>query len=108
AVMQYINYEEGIIQHYGIEFKGWMYEKFVNQSELSMAVEPLCKLVDTINAGDCKFIKLTTEEHWEHLASYRAKIIAGELKAHERKTQSDAWTKKWKGKAMKNDYSEDD
>ncbi|KAF8236919.1 hypothetical protein L208DRAFT_1078784, partial [Tricholoma matsutake] len=109
AVMQYVNYEEGIIQRYGdgIELTGWTYEKFVNPSELSTAVEPLHKLVDAINAGDCKFVKLTTEECRECLASYRAKIAVGELKARERKTRSDAGTKKRKRKAM-NNISEDD
>ncbi|KAF8226690.1 hypothetical protein L208DRAFT_1300518, partial [Tricholoma matsutake] len=107
AVMQYVNYEEGIIQHYGVELMGWTYEKFVNLSELSTAVEPLRKLVDAINTGDCKFVKLTTEERQERLASYRAKIAAGELKARERKIWSDAGTKKRKRKAM-NNVSEDD
>ena len=105
--MQYVNYEEGIIQRYGVELTGWTYEKFVNPSELSTAVEPLRKLVDAINAGDCKFVKLTTEERRERLASYRAKIAAGELKARERKTRSDAGTKKRKRKAV-NNVSEDD
>ena len=106
--MQYINYEEGIIQRYGVELTGWTYEKFVNPSELSTAVEPLRKLVDAINAGNCKFVKLTTEECRERLASYRAKIAAGELKARERKTWSDAGTKKRKRKAVNNNVSEDD
>ncbi|KAF8238414.1 hypothetical protein L208DRAFT_1242486, partial [Tricholoma matsutake] len=60
--MHYVNYEEAIIQHYGIEFIGWTYDKFINPSELSTAIEPLHKLLDAINNGNCKFVKLTKEE----------------------------------------------
>jgi phage I-like protein len=105
--MQYVNYEEAIVQRYSIELLGWTYKKFVNPSELSTAVEPLCKLLDAIKSGDCKFIKLTAEECRKHLETYRAKIAAGEIKACERKTQSDTGTKKRKEKAMKGDSSDD-
>ena len=62
AVMQYVNYEEAIIQRYGIELKGWTYDNFVNPSELSTSLPSLQKLLNAINTGDCKFVKLTAEE----------------------------------------------
>jgi hypothetical protein len=54
--MNYINYEEAIVQRYGIELVGWTYDKFVNPSEFSSALGPLRKLIDAINAGECKFV----------------------------------------------------
>lgn len=62
AIMQYVKYEEAIVQRYGIEIQGWTHDKFANPSEFSSSLPPLQKLLDAINAGDCKFVKLTTEE----------------------------------------------
>jgi hypothetical protein len=108
--MHYVNYEEAIVQRYGIELIGWTYDKFVNPSELSTAIEPLRKLLDAINNGHCKFVKLTKEERQKRLETYRAKIATGELKAQGRKTCCDAGVKR-KGKAKKtvtNDGSSSD
>ena len=59
AVMQYVNYEVDIVQRYGIVLEGWTFNRFVNLSELSTALPPLQKLLDAINDGSCKFIRLT-------------------------------------------------
>ena len=56
--MQYVNYDE-LIQKYGVELQGWTFEKLVNSSLLSMALPGLRHLLDTINNGNCKFIKLS-------------------------------------------------
>ena len=80
AVMQYVNYEEAIIQWYGIELKGWTYDNFVNPSELSTSLPSLQKLLNAINTGDCKFVKLTAEERRKWLETYKKKIANGELK----------------------------
>jgi hypothetical protein len=106
--MQYANYEEGIVQRYGIELRGWTYERIVNPSDLSTAVGPLGKLRNAINSGNCKFVKLTAEERRERLEAYKAKIATGEMKARERKQRSDAGSKKRKSKAMVDDSESED
>ena len=78
--MHYKNYEEAIVQCYDIELIGWTYNKFINPSELSTAIEPLHKLLDVINNGNCKFVKLMKEEQQKWLDTYRAKVMAGEGK----------------------------
>jgi hypothetical protein len=107
--MQYVNYEEAIVQHYGIELVGWTYDKFVNPSELSTAIEPMHKLLNAINNGDCKFIKLTKEGCQKRLEEYRAKVAAGEQMVRERKTHSDAGIKrKGKAKEVTNDSTDNE
>lgn len=104
AMMQYANYEEDIVQRYGIVLQGWTYEKFVNPSELSTAIGPLRGLMDAINNGDCKFVKLTAEERRKRKATYKAKVDSGEVKARKRKRRSDYGTKKkGKGKEVADD-----
>jgi hypothetical protein len=44
AVMQYVNYEEDIVLHYGVVLEGWTHDKFVNPSKLSSTLPPLQKL----------------------------------------------------------------
>lgn len=78
--MHYKNYEEAIVQRYDIELIGWTYNKFINPSELSTAIEPPHKLLDVINNGNCKFVKLMKEEQQKWLDTYRAKVMAGEGK----------------------------
>ena len=60
--MQYANYEELIIQKYGIELQGWTFEKLVNPSLLSTSLPGLQHLLDAINNRDCKFTKLNPLE----------------------------------------------
>ena len=60
--MQYANYEELVIQKYGVELQGWTFEKFVNPSLLSTLLPGLRCLLDAINNGDCKFTKLSPLE----------------------------------------------
>ncbi|KAF8512929.1 hypothetical protein BU17DRAFT_95798 [Hysterangium stoloniferum] len=59
--MQYSNYERDIVQHFGVELVGWTAE-FINPSQLSNALAPLQELADTLEAGTCKFVWLTTAE----------------------------------------------
>ena len=57
--MHYVDYEEKIVQCYGVEHIGWTYEKLVNPNHLSMSLPGLHQLLDAINTSYCKFIKLT-------------------------------------------------
>jgi hypothetical protein len=57
--MQYISYDEAIVQRYGVLLEGWTFDRFVNPSELSTSLPPLQKLFDALNDSSCKFVKLT-------------------------------------------------
>ena len=46
ATMHYADYEEKVVQHYGVEHISWTYEKLVNPSELSTS--GLCQLLEAI------------------------------------------------------------
>lgn len=106
--MQYVNYEEAIVQRYGIELQGWTYDKFVNPSELSTSLPLLRKLLTAIDTGSCKFVKLTAEELRKRLETYKKKVESGELKIRERKTRSDAGKRKRKDRDGIDEGSEDD
>ena len=62
AVMQYVNYDELIIQKYGVELQGWTFNKLVSSSQLSTLLPGLRHLLDVINNSDCKFVKLSPLE----------------------------------------------
>jgi hypothetical protein len=81
--MQYVNYEEAIVQRYGIVLEGWTFARFVNPSELSTALPPLQKLLDTLNDRSCKFVKLTREQCKAHEKEYREKVVTGEIQVRE-------------------------
>ena len=53
ATMHYADYEEKVVQRYGVELIGWTYEKLVNPSELSTSLPGLRQLLEAINAGSC-------------------------------------------------------
>jgi hypothetical protein len=92
--MQYVNYEEDIVQRYGIVLVGWTPERFVNPSELSTALGPLRTLLHAINTGECKFIKLSADERRARLAKYNDKIESGDVQPRERKKRKDAGKKR--------------
>ena len=107
TVMQYVNYEEDIVQRYGIVLEGWTFARFVNPSELSTVLPPLQKLLNVLNDGSCKFMKLTREQHKAHEKEYHEKVVTREIQVHERKTKKDAG-QKWKRKVSKSKVGLDD
>ena len=103
AIMHYTQYEEEIIQRYGIKLQGWTYEKIMNPSLLSSSLPPLKTLRDALTAGTCKFVKLTASERKEHEAAYMAKIASGEVEVRKQKQRSDAGVSKRSKQARKDD-----
>ena len=79
ATMHYADYEEKIVQRYGVELVGWTYEKLVNPSELSTSLPGLCQLLEAINAGSCKFIKLTQDQLKKRREELQKAIESGSL-----------------------------
>lgn len=95
ATMHYSDYEEKIVQRYGVELIGWTYEKLVNPSELSSSLPGLCQLLDAINTGSCKFIKLTRTKLKERREERQKAIEDGTLPAPKtRKPHKDRGTKR--------------
>ncbi|KAF8326485.1 hypothetical protein F5887DRAFT_1197076 [Amanita rubescens] len=89
TTMQYVRYEEEIIHKRGVELVGWTYDKIVNPSQMSSALEPLSKLRNAIKEGRCKFVRLTQQEIKERIAAYDNRIEKGEMQARKRKTRKD-------------------
>ena len=93
--MCYVDYEEKIVQRYGIELVGWTYEKFVNPSELSTSLPGLQQLLDAINNGTCKFVKLTPLQLKECRHVLQKNISEGNVPAPKsRKPRKDRGTKR--------------
>jgi hypothetical protein len=107
--MQYVNYDE-LIQKYGVELQGWTFEKLVNPSLLSMALPGLRRLLDAINNGDCKFIKLSPLEVKMRREELQKKQDEGIAPVKARKPRKDRGTKRphTKGKNKAADNIEDD
>jgi hypothetical protein len=95
ATMHYAEYEEKVVQRYGVELIGWTYEKLVNPSELSTSLPGLRQLLEAINAGSCKFIKLTQDQLKQRREEHQKAIKSGSLPAPKtRKPRKDRGTKR--------------
>ena len=93
--MHYSDYKEKIVQCYGVELIGWTYKKLVNPSELSSSLPGLCQLLDAINTGSCKLIKLTQTQLKECREEHQKAIEDGTLPAPKtRKPRKDRGTKR--------------
>ena len=93
--MHYIDYEEKVVQRYGVELIGWTYEKLVNPSELSTSLPGLRQLLEAINTGSCKFIKLTQDQLKQRREEHQKAIENGSLPAPKtRKPRKDRGTKR--------------
>jgi hypothetical protein len=95
VTMHYVDYEEKIVQRYGIELVGWTYEKFVNPSELSNSLPGLQQLLDAINDGTCKFVKLTPLQLSKRRQALQKNVSEGNVPAPKgRKPRKDRGTKR--------------
>jgi hypothetical protein len=101
ALMQYTNYEELIVQKYHVELKGWTFEQFVNPSALSTSLLGLKRLLDAINDGHCKFIKLSLLELKRRREELQKKQIEGTVPVKTRKPRADRGIKRPRKKATK-------
>jgi hypothetical protein len=88
--MAYVQYEEKIVQNYGIKLVGWTAPRLVNPSELSSSLAPLQQLVHALKSGACKFIKLSPAEHQERLDKYNKEIAAGDREPLQNHRNKDA------------------
>jgi hypothetical protein len=95
ATMHYADYEEKIVQRYGVELIGWTYEKLVNPSELSTSLPGLRQLLEAIKTGSCKFIKLTQAQLKQRREEHQKAIEDGSLPAPKtRKPRKDRGSKR--------------
>jgi hypothetical protein len=108
ALMQYSNYEELIVQKYHVELKGWTFEQFVNPSVLSTSLPGLKRLLDAINDGHCKFIKLSHLELKRRREDLQKKQIEGTAPVKTRKPRADRGIKRPRKKGNKQGHGEGD
>jgi hypothetical protein len=111
ATMKYTEYEELIVLKYGVELQGWTHDKFVCPSSLSTSLPALQALLDAINNGVCKFIKLTPVEVKTRREQRQKQINEGTVVVKQRKQRSDIGAKrprKGKGKALAGDEESDE
>ena len=101
ALMQYTNYEEQIVQKYRVELQGWTFDKFVNPSVLSTSLHGLKRLLDAINNGQCKFIKLSHLEVKRRCEELQKKQIEGTVAVKTRKPRADRGIKRSRKKGNK-------
>ncbi|PPQ82115.1 hypothetical protein CVT25_014277 [Psilocybe cyanescens] len=97
TVMHYLCFEEDIVLRYGIDLVGYTYKKLMNPSDLSTSLPLLKALLDALENGTCKFVKLSAQELKKRQDAYNTKLISGEIEPHKRKRRSDAGVKQ-KGK----------
>ncbi|KAI0684969.1 hypothetical protein C8T65DRAFT_748368 [Cerioporus squamosus] len=78
AIMQYKSYEKDIVLHYGIELVGWLEGlPFACPSSLPATLEPLQKLLQKIDNGDCHFRRLGASERAQRRAAYEQSVSEG-------------------------------
>ena len=95
ATMHYADYEEKVVQRYGVELIGWTYDKLVNPSELSTSLPGLRQLLEAINTGSCKFIKLSQGQLKQRCEEHQIAIENSSLPAPKtRKPRKDRGTKR--------------
>ncbi|KAJ7236998.1 hypothetical protein C8J57DRAFT_1529799 [Mycena rebaudengoi] len=94
AEMQYVQYEEKIVHHFGIKLIGWTFPRLVNPSELSSSLTPLQQLVHALKTERCKFVKLTPLELQECIHRYNEDVAAGEWELLQNRRSKDVAARK--------------
>ncbi|KAJ7743273.1 hypothetical protein DFH07DRAFT_750021 [Mycena maculata] len=89
AQMQYVWYEQDIIQKYSIILVGWTFPELVNPSKLSTSLPALQELHDALKGGKCDFKRLSRDELEKRRATWEANVAAGRVEAKNRQGCSD-------------------
>lgn len=109
ATMKYVDYEELVVIKHSVELQGWTFDKFACPSSLSTSLPGLRKLLNAINNGECKFVKLSPLEIKKRRDEREKRIEDGTITAKVRKTRKDVGTKRpRKGKKKAADASVDE
>ena len=87
--MQYVHYEEEIVLKRGVKLVGWTYDKIINPSSLSSAVQPLCNLHDALKQGQCCFMPLSPQELNKLKVAYQERVRQGQVVPHQCKPHKD-------------------
>ena len=98
---KYTEYEELIMLKYGVELQGWTYDKFVCPSLLSTSLPALQALLNAVNNGRCKFIKLTPAKVKMRCEECQKQINGGTIVVKQQKQCSDIgakWPRKVKAR----------
>ena len=82
--MNYENYENRIVEGFGVDLVGWPFAKVENFGELHHS--DLTILLEALENGRCHWIKLSEEELQNRMASNHARHEAGEQIYKEQKT----------------------
>jgi hypothetical protein len=87
-LMNYENYEKRIVEYYGVELKGWPCAQFVNPGKLRRG--DLALLLVELEAGRCRWEKLSEAELLLRIESNHARHEAGEQVYKSRKAATAA------------------
>ncbi|EPS96917.1 hypothetical protein FOMPIDRAFT_1129521, partial [Fomitopsis schrenkii] len=104
--MSYKNFERDIVVEYGIDIVGWTHPTWKDPSKLSTSLPALQTLLDALNSGACRFVRLSKPEHAKRKAAHEAKVKSGEIVP--RKIGSDAGRKHQKRKKTSRDAESSD
>ncbi|KAG1784998.1 uncharacterized protein HD556DRAFT_1250527, partial [Suillus plorans] len=89
AKMNYTNYEHAIVEHYGVELKGWPFELLPVRNPSSIGGRKSVQLlINRLIEETCKWTKLTEEELADRITSNHARQAAGETVYKPRKTRT--------------------
>ena len=79
AQMQYKNFERDIVVEYGVDLVGWTHPSFKCPAKLSTSLPPLQTLLDALESGACRFVRLSKPERTRRRAEYQRKVASGDI-----------------------------
>ncbi|PIL29412.1 hypothetical protein GSI_09464 [Ganoderma sinense ZZ0214-1] len=90
--MQYKNFEQTVAIGHGLDLVGWTHDVFANPASLPASIEPLRKLLNALDIGDCHFVQLSHAERERCRLAFQEQVDAGAVKM--RKSCSDKGKKR--------------
>ena len=91
--MHYVNYEDAIVQCYGVELVGWTYLRFINLANIN-SVADIQTLCDALRSGACHWVHLSAGDLQHRKAEVEAWRSQGEIVGKKRKERSDKGMKR--------------
>ncbi|PIL35236.1 hypothetical protein GSI_03026 [Ganoderma sinense ZZ0214-1] len=99
ATMHYKDYEKVVVIEDGLTLEGWTHEIFACPSSLPTTIEPLKKLRDALDNGECYFRRLNATERAERRRDYEEKLQAGQVATRKQRNDKGKTRKQYRRRA---------
>ena len=88
VTMNYVNYEDAIVERFKVKLVGWTFKQFVSPTDIN-TVQDVRELRNALKNGACHWVQLSPQALKDHVAAVDERRKQGEVVGKKRKERND-------------------